>query len=113
MAEEPVFEVDGANAARAFPQGARYRDPAAATCPGMRSPLHTTRSIALHKESPKSPMTHSGIAVERYRGWSRSEFRRIKLTGDSRGVSLAWALKEPVFPVIPMQHRSPQTGDQL
>jgi HD domain len=56
------FEVDSANAARAFlkerdipaQQGQLVWDSIA---------LHTTRSIALHKE-PEVAMTHSGIAVD-------------------------------------------------
>jgi len=61
MAEER-FEVDGANAARAF-----LKERGIAT-PQLRLvwdaiALHTTRSIALHKE-PEVAMTHSGIAVD-------------------------------------------------
>src|SRR5277367_2760991 len=61
MAEER-FEVDGANAARAF---LKERDIAAEQMQLVWDAiaLHTTRSIALHKE-PEVVMTHSGIAVD-------------------------------------------------
>src|SRR6202158_2171592 len=61
MAEER-FEVDGANAARAF-----LNDRGISTQQIQlvwdAIALHTTRSIALHKE-PEVAMTHSGIAVD-------------------------------------------------
>jgi len=61
MAEER-FEVDGANAARAF-----LKERGIATLQLQlvwdAIALHTTRSIALHKE-PEVAMTHSGIAVD-------------------------------------------------
>jgi hypothetical protein len=61
MAEER-FEVDGANAARAF-----MKERGIATLQLQlvwdAIALHTTRSIALHKE-PEVLMTHSGIAVD-------------------------------------------------
>ncbi|MGB2591213.1 MAG: HD domain-containing protein [Candidatus Acidiferrum sp.] len=61
MAEER-FEVDGANAARAF-----LKERGIATLQLQlvwdAIALHTTRSIALHKESEVA-MTHSGIAVD-------------------------------------------------
>src|ERR1700720_4535550 len=61
MAEER-FEVDGANAARAF-----LKDRGISTQQIQlvwdSIALHTTRSIALHKE-PEVAMTHSGIAVD-------------------------------------------------
>ena len=61
MAEER-FEVDGANAARAF---LKERGIAAQQTQLVWDAiaLHTTRSIALHKE-PEVAMTHSGIAVD-------------------------------------------------
>jgi len=61
MAEER-FEVDGANAARAF---LKERGIAAQQMQLVWDAiaLHTTRSIALHKE-PEVAMTHSGIAVD-------------------------------------------------
>jgi len=49
--------------------------------------LHTTRSIALHKE-PEVAMTHSGIAVDAI-GLVSIEFRRINYRRSSRR-SLAW-----------------------
>ncbi|MCU1334606.1 MAG: hypothetical protein JWO19_187 [Bryobacterales bacterium] len=56
------FEVDGANAARAF-----LKDRGVSTQQMQlvwdAIALHTTRSIALHKE-PEVVMTHSGIAVD-------------------------------------------------
>jgi len=59
---EERFEVDGANAARAFLKERGI--------PAQRTQLvwdaialHTTRSIALHKE-PEVAVTHSGIAVD-------------------------------------------------
>src|SRR5712675_1108559 len=56
------FEVDGANAARAF-----LKDRGVSTQQMQlvwdAIALHTTRSIALHKE-PEVATTHSGIAVE-------------------------------------------------
>jgi hypothetical protein len=61
MAEER-FEIDGANAARAF-----LKERGIATLQLQlvwdAIALHTTRSIALHKE-PEVAMTHSGIAVD-------------------------------------------------
>src|SRR6266403_2176013 len=61
MAEER-FEVDGANAARAF-----LKERGIATLQLQlvwdAIALHTTRSIALQKE-PEVAMTHSGIAVD-------------------------------------------------
>ena len=56
------FEVDGANAARSF---LRERGIPAHQIQLVWDAiaLHTTRSIALHKE-PKVAMTHSGIAVD-------------------------------------------------
>jgi len=61
MAEER-FEVDGANAARAF-----LKERGIATLQLQlvwdAIALHTTRSIALHKE-PEVAMTHSGVAVD-------------------------------------------------
>ena len=61
MAEER-FEVDGANAARAF-----LKERGIATLQLQlvwdAIALHTTRSIAVHKE-PEVAMTHSGIAVD-------------------------------------------------
>src|SRR3984885_5728939 len=61
MAEER-FEVDGANAARTF-----LKERGIATLQLQlvwdAIALHTTRSIALHKE-PEVAMTHSGIAVD-------------------------------------------------
>src|SRR5467141_1802308 len=61
MAEER-FEVDGANAARAF-----LKERGIATLQLQlvwdAIALHTTRSIALHKE-PEVAMTHSGIFVD-------------------------------------------------
>ena len=61
MAEER-FEVDGANAARAF---LKERGIAAQQMQLVWDAiaLHTTRSIALHKE-PEVALTHSGIAVD-------------------------------------------------
>ena len=59
---EERFEVDGANAARAF-----LKDRGISTQQAQvvwdAIALHTTRSIALHKE-PEVAMTHSGIAVD-------------------------------------------------
>ena len=59
---EERFEVDGANAARAF-----LKERGIATLQLQlvwdAIALHTTRSIALHKE-PEVAMTHSGIAVD-------------------------------------------------
>jgi hypothetical protein len=59
---EDRFEVDGANAARAF-----LKDRGISTQETQvvwdAIALHTTRSIALHKE-PEVAMTHSGIAVD-------------------------------------------------
>jgi len=56
------FEVDGANAARAF-----LKDRGVSTQQMQlvwdAIALHTTRSIALHKE-PEVAITHSGIAVD-------------------------------------------------
>ena len=59
---EERFEVDGANAARVF-----LKERGIATLQLQlvwdAIALHTTRSIALHKE-PEVAMTHSGIAVD-------------------------------------------------
>jgi hypothetical protein len=59
---ENRFEVDSANAARAF-----LKDRGISTLQTQvvwdAIALHTTRSIALHKE-PEVAMTHSGIAVD-------------------------------------------------
>jgi HD domain len=56
------FEVDGANAARAFLKG-RGIPAHQIQLVWDAIALHTTRSIALHKE-PEVAMTHSGIAVD-------------------------------------------------
>src|SRR5271155_3669178 len=61
MAEER-FEVDGANAARAFLKE-RGISTQQTQVVWDAIALHTTRSIALHKE-PEVAMTHSGIAVD-------------------------------------------------
>jgi hypothetical protein len=59
---EDRFEVDGANAARVF-----LKDRGISTQQTQvvwdAIALHTTRSIALHKE-PEVAMTHSGIALD-------------------------------------------------
>jgi hypothetical protein len=56
------FEIDGANAARAFLKG-RGISAQQIQLVWDAIALHTTRSIALHKE-PEVAMTHSGIAVD-------------------------------------------------
>lgn len=61
MAEER-FEVDGANAARAFMKE-RGISTQQTQVVWDAIALHTTRSIALHKE-PEVVVTHSGIAVD-------------------------------------------------
>jgi len=61
-AAEDRFEVDGANAARAFLK-ARGISMRQTQVVWDAIALHTTRSIALHKE-PEVAMTHSGIAVD-------------------------------------------------
>ncbi|MGH2359848.1 MAG: HD domain-containing protein [bacterium] len=59
---EDRFEVDGANAARAFLKD-RGISPQQTQVVWDAIALHTTPSIALHKE-PEVVMTHSGIAVD-------------------------------------------------
>src|SRR6202042_2794274 len=59
---ENRFEVDGANAARSFLTG-RGISTQQMQVVWDAIALHTTRSIALHKE-PEVAMTHSGIAVD-------------------------------------------------
>src|SRR5579863_4926833 len=59
---ENRFEVDGANAARSFLKG-RGVSTQQMQVVWDAIALHTTRSIALHKE-PEVVMTHSGIAVD-------------------------------------------------
>jgi hypothetical protein len=59
---EERFEVDGANAARAFLKDRGISTPQIQVVWDAIA-LHTTRSIALHKE-PEVAMTHSGIAVD-------------------------------------------------
>ena len=59
---EERFEVDGANAARAFLKDRGISAPQMQLVWDAIA-LHTTRSIALHKE-PEVVMTHSGIAVD-------------------------------------------------
>ena len=59
---EDRFEVDGANAARAFLKD-RGISKHQIQLVWDAIALHTTRSIALHKE-PEVAMTHSGIAVD-------------------------------------------------
>src|SRR6266404_5718467 len=59
---ENRFEVDGANAAPSFLKG-RGISTQQMQVVGDAIALHTTRSIALHKE-PEVAMTHSGIAVD-------------------------------------------------
>jgi hypothetical protein len=59
---EDRFEVDGANAARAFLKG-RGISTQQTQVVWDAIALHTTPSIALHKE-PEVAMTHSGIAVD-------------------------------------------------
>lgn len=61
-AAEDRFEVDGANAARAF-LGDRGISKQQMQVVWDAIALHTTRSIALHKE-PEVALTHSGIAVD-------------------------------------------------
>ncbi len=59
---EERFEVDGANAARAFMKERGIPMPQTQVVWDAIA-LHTTRSIALHKEAEVA-MTHSGIAVD-------------------------------------------------
>jgi hypothetical protein len=59
---EERFEVDGANAARAFLKDRGISIPQIQLVWDAIA-LHTTRSIALHKE-PEVVITHSGIAVD-------------------------------------------------
>jgi hypothetical protein len=59
---ENRFEVDGANAARAFLKG-RNISPHQVQLVWDAIALHTTRSIALHKE-PEVAMTHSGVTMD-------------------------------------------------
>jgi hypothetical protein len=59
---EERFEVDGANAARAFLKDRGISTPQIQLVWDAIA-LHTTRSIALHKE-PEVVITHSGIAVD-------------------------------------------------
>src|SRR6202051_5232705 len=59
---ENRFEVDGANAARLFLKG-RGISTQQMQVVWDAIALHTTQSIALHKE-PEVVMTHSGIAVD-------------------------------------------------
>ena len=59
---EDRFEVDGANAARAFLKG-RGISTQQTQVVWDAIALHTTPSIALHKE-PEVAMTHTGIAVD-------------------------------------------------
>src|SRR2546426_5041998 len=59
---ESRFEVDGANAARSFLKG-RGISTQQTQVVWDAIALHTTRSIALHKE-PEVVMTHSGITVD-------------------------------------------------
>ncbi len=61
-AAENRFEVDGANAARSFLKG-RGISTQQMQVVWDAIALHTTRSIALHKE-PEVAMTHSGISVD-------------------------------------------------
>ena len=61
-AAEERFEVDGANAARAF-LNERGLPAQQTQLVWDAIALHTTRSIALHKE-PEVAMTHAGIAVD-------------------------------------------------
>src|ERR1700685_1550911 len=59
---ENRFEVDGANAARSFLKGRGISTQQMQVIWDAIA-LHTTQSIALHKE-PEVAMTHSGIAVD-------------------------------------------------
>jgi hypothetical protein len=59
---ENRFEVDGANAARSFLKG-RGISTHQMQVVWDAIALHTTRSIALHKE-PEVAMTHSGITAD-------------------------------------------------
>src|ERR1700678_715458 len=59
---ENRFEVDGANAARSFLKG-RAISTQQMQVVWDAIALHTTRSIALHKE-PEVTMTHSGITAD-------------------------------------------------
>src|SRR6202789_1189984 len=61
-AAESRFEVDGANAARAFLMGRGISAPQIQLVWAAIA-LHTTPTLALHKE-PEVVMTHSGIAVD-------------------------------------------------
>lgn len=62
FAGQARFEVDGANAARTFLQGRGLKQEDIQLVWDAIA-LHTTRSIALHKE-PEVAMCHSGIAVD-------------------------------------------------
>ena len=70
---ENRFEVDGANAARSFLKERGISTPQMQVVWDAIA-LHTTRSIALHKE-PEVAVTHSGIAAD-VLGQALREFRR-------------------------------------
>ena len=70
---ESRFEIDGANAARSFLKG-RGISTQQIELVWDAIALHTTRSIALHKE-PEVAMTHSGITAD-VLGQALIEFRR-------------------------------------
>ena len=70
---ESRFEVDGANAARSFLKG-RGISTQRTQVVWDAIALHTTRSIALHKE-PEVAITHSGITAD-VLGQALIEFRR-------------------------------------
>jgi len=78
---EERFEVDGANAARAFMKE-RGISTQQTQVVWDAIALHTTRSIALHKE-PEVAMTHSGIAVDAI-GLVSIEFRQTNNARFSR-----------------------------
>jgi hypothetical protein len=93
------FEVDGANAAGSFLKERGI--PAHQTQLVWDAiALHTTRSIALHKE-PEVAMAHSGIFVDVSR----------QASSNSRGVPAL--VDEKAIPGLPLRCRSPEAGHKL
>src|SRR5882762_5638368 len=98
------FEVDGANAARSF---LKERGIPAHQLQLVWDAiaLHTTRSIALHKE-PEVAMTHSGIFVDVLGADSSRQASRNSLRVPS-------VIDEETIPRRLVRCRSPEAGHQL
>ena len=102
------FEVDGANAARSFLKESGI--PAhQLQLVWDAIALHTTRSIALHKE-PEVAMTHSGIFRGRAWGGIGADSSRQASRNSRRVPSV---VNEEAIPGVPLRCGSPEAGHNL